>query len=105
MDELLARATHGVDMDVPGAIWHVYANLLALVPWSALLWWNLLFVVVGGLLGLWRGRLAQGVIWACVLGPLGWIVILAKPRAPSPRPPPLPGPGGKAGIAAVYDDA
>ena len=53
-------------------------------------WWNLLFVMVGALLGWWRGRLLESIAWAWVLGPIGWIVILLKPRKlPSPKPPPL----------------
>jgi hypothetical protein len=89
MDELLAKATQGVDLDAPGAFWHVFVNLLNLLPWAAMFWWNLLFVAVGALLGWWRGRLAEGVVWALVLGPIGWIVILVKPR---PRPPATPPP-------------
>ena len=91
MDELLTRATQGVDPDAPGAFFHVFLNLLNMVPWAAIFWWNLLFVVVGLLLGWWRGRVVEGVVWAWVLGPIGWIVILRKPRRP-PRqgPPPLP---------------
>ncbi|MGH8159065.1 MAG: hypothetical protein ACREPQ_13165 [Rhodanobacter sp.] len=87
MDELLARATQGVDLDAPGAFWHVFFNLLNLLPWAAMFWWNLLFVAVGALLGWWRGRLGEGIVWALVLGPIGWVVILAKPR---PRPPARP---------------
>jgi hypothetical protein len=90
MDELLARATQGVDMDSPGAFWHVYVNLLNMVPWAAMFWWNLAFVVVGLLLGWWRGRLLEGALWAWVLGPIGWLVVLLKPhRKPRMEPPPL----------------
>lgn len=90
MDELLAKATQGVDLDAPGAFWHVFINLLNLLPWAAMFWWNLLFIVVGALLGWWRGRLAEGIVWALVLGPIGWVVILARPRhQPPARPPPL----------------
>jgi len=90
MDELLARATQGVDPDAPGAFWHIFFNLLNMLPWAAMFWWSLLFVAVGALLGWWRGRLFEGVVWAWVLGPIGWIVILARPRpAPRPQPPPL----------------
>ncbi|WP_449428212.1 hypothetical protein [Rhodanobacter umsongensis] len=90
MDELLAKATQGVDLDAPGAFWHVFVNLLNLLPWAAMFWWNLLFVAVGALLGWWRGRLAEGIVWALVLGPIGWIVILVRPRPrPPARPPPL----------------
>ncbi|GAB2549567.1 hypothetical protein [Rhodanobacter koreensis] len=90
MDELLAKATQGVDLDAPGAFWHVFINLLNLLPWAAMFWWNLLFIVVGALLGWWRGRLAEGIVWALVLGPIGWVVILARPlHQPPARPPPL----------------
>ncbi|MEO9080384.1 MAG: hypothetical protein ABI268_13875 [Rhodanobacter sp.] len=91
MDELLTRATQGVDIDAPGAFFHVFFNLLNMVPWAAMFWWNLLFLVVGALLGWWRGRVVEGAVWAWVLGPIGWIVIMLKPpRPPSQRPPPLP---------------
>jgi hypothetical protein len=89
MDELLARATQGVDVDAPGAFFHVFLNLLNMLPWAAMIWWNLLFVVVGLLLGWWRGRVVEGAVWAWVLGPIGWIVIMLKPRRPPPPPPPL----------------
>ena len=90
MNELLARATHGVDMDSPGAFWHVFFNLLNMVPWAAMFWWNLAFVVVGLLLGRWRGRTLEGALWAGVLGPIGWVVVLLRPRhQPRAEPPPL----------------
>ncbi|HTM28250.1 MAG TPA: hypothetical protein VL097_02725 [Rhodanobacter sp.] len=90
MDEWLARATYGVDLDAPGAFWHVFFNLWSMVPWATLFWWNLLFVAIGALLGWWRGRLLEGVAWAWVLGPIGWIVVLCRPRPrPVAVPPPL----------------
>ncbi|OOG56780.1 hypothetical protein [Rhodanobacter sp. C03] len=90
MDELLARASQGVDPDAPGAFWQIFVNLLNMLPWAAMFWWNLLFIAVGALLGWWRGRTAEGIVWALVLGPIGWAVILAKPRPKPPvRPPPL----------------
>jgi hypothetical protein len=91
MDEWLARATHGVNLDAPGAFFQVFFNLLNMVPWAAMFWWNLLFVAVGALLGWWRGRLLEGIAWAWVLGPIGWVVILFRPRPkPATEPPPLP---------------
>ncbi|WP_266160770.1 hypothetical protein [Dyella silvatica] len=91
MDELLDKAMQGVDPDAPGAFWRVFSNLMGLLPWNALFWWSVGFVVVGALLGWWRGRLAEGVIWAVVLGPFGWFVVLARPVAkPRAEPPPLP---------------
>jgi hypothetical protein len=88
MEELLAKATQGVDMDAPGAFIRIFINLMTMIPWAALFWWNLFFVAVGALLGWWRGKLLNGVIWALVLGPTGWIVVLLAPR--SAKPPPLP---------------
>ncbi|GAB3785552.1 hypothetical protein [Dyella agri] len=90
MHELLARAMQGVDPDAPDAFWRVFFNLWAMVPWVALFWWNLQFVAVGALLGWWRGRLWEGVVWSLVLGPIGWIALLLRPRGkPRAAPPPL----------------
>lgn len=90
MDELIAKASQGIDPDAPGAFWQIFVNLLNMLPWAAMFWWNLLFIAVGALLGWWRGRTAEGIVWALVLGPIGWVVILAKPRAkPRAEPPPL----------------
>ena len=91
MNDLLARAAQGVDPDAPGAYWQVFFNLWQMVPWAAMFWWSLLFVAVGALLGWWRGRLVEGALWAWVLGPIGWVVILYKPRRKPPlKPPKLP---------------
>lgn len=91
MYEWLARATQGVDPDAPGAFIHVFFNLLNMVPWAAMFWWNVVFVAVGALIGWWRGRWLEGVLWAWVLGPIGWIVVLFKTRRrPREEPPPLP---------------
>lgn len=91
MDELLARATQGVDPDAPGAFWQLFFNLLGMVPWTTLFWLNVCFVTVGGLLGWWRGRVVEGLVWAWALGPIGWIVFLwrTRPRRDA-TPPSLP---------------
>lgn len=88
MDEWLEQITDGVDLSAPDASWHLFVNMMRLVPWAALTWLTLLFVAVGGLLGWWRGRFWEGVVWAAVLGPFGWLVILLRPRRE--LPPPLP---------------
>ena len=94
MDEWLAKATQGVDMDSPSASLHIFLNLMQMLPWAALFWWSVGFVVVGALLGWWRGRLAEGILWSAVLGPLGWIMLFLPPRhgsrsAARRQPPPL----------------
>ncbi|WP_425479729.1 hypothetical protein [Dyella jiangningensis] len=81
----------GVDPDSPDAFLHIFMNLMGMVPWAALFWWNVAFVAVGALIGWWRGRLLEGIVWAAVLGPLGWIVVSLRPRPkPAAVPPPLP---------------
>ena len=88
MDELIAKATQGVDLSSPDASLHIFMNLMNMLPMAALFWWSLVFVAVGALLGWWRGRLWAGVIWALALGPIGWIIVLLAPQ--SAKPPPLP---------------
>ncbi|TBR38896.1 MULTISPECIES: hypothetical protein [Dyella] len=91
MDELLARALQGVDPDAPDASIRIFLNLMAMVPWKAMTIWSVVFLVVGAGLGWLRGRTLEGVIWAAILGPIGWVVILLRPRPPKrPEPPPLP---------------
>lgn len=82
----------GVDPDSPGAFLRIFMNIMDMLPWAVLFWWNVAFVVVGALIGWWRGRLLEGIVWAAVLGPVGWIVVLLRSRpTPAGRPPPLPG--------------
>ncbi len=57
-------------------------NLMALVPWGQLILWQVVFVVVGGLLGWWRGRTMAGVVAALILGPFGWVVPFLPRRTP-----------------------
>lgn len=82
----------GVDPDSPDAFLRIFMNLMDMLPWAALFWWNVAFVVVGALIGWWKGRLLEGIVWGAVLGPIGWIVVLLRPRPkPAGMPPPLPG--------------
>ncbi len=90
MDELLARALHGVDPNDPNAFWLVFHNLMVLVPWATVMWWNFGFVVVGAMLGWWRGRWQTGAMWALVLGPFGWVITLWPARRHARQPPALP---------------
>lgn len=82
MGELLSRATRGVDLSAPDAAWQIFRNLMALVPWWPLFWFTVACVVVGAVLGRWRGRPWFGVAWALLLGPVGWLMVLALPRRP-----------------------
>jgi hypothetical protein len=91
MDELLARAMQGVDPQAPGAFARIMLNLLDLMPWVALFWWNVAFLIVGALIGWRRGRIGDGLLWALLLGPIGWFVVWRRPaRKSSAQPPPLP---------------
>lgn len=90
MDELLNKALQGVDPDAPGAFWQIFGNLMALVPWTELTLWSVFFVLVGAGLGWWRGNVRAGVVWALVLGPIGWLVVLWVPARKAGMPPPLP---------------
>jgi hypothetical protein len=91
MHEWLARAMQGIDPDALDASWQLFLRLFGMIPWVQLFWWNVAFVLVGALLGWWRGRTAEGVAWALVLGPIGWLVVLWRPRpVRQPGPPPLP---------------
>jgi uncharacterized membrane protein YfcA len=87
MDELLSKATRGVDMSAPDAAWQIFHNLMALVPWWPLFWFTVACVVVGAVLGRWRGRVWFGVATALVLGPVGWLMVLALPRRQRPSEP------------------
>lgn len=79
MDELLARATRGVDLSSPGAAWQIFHNLMAALPWTALLWFTLFSVVLGAVVGWWRGRLWTGIWISLVIGPIALLILLALP--------------------------
>ncbi|WP_232309403.1 hypothetical protein [Luteibacter yeojuensis] len=64
-------------------------SLMRLVPWGQLILWQVVFIVVGALLGWWRGRFWATVLASLLVGPFGWAVpFLPRPQA---GPPPLPG--------------
>ena len=86
MNELLARAMQGVDPDDPGAFLQIFTNLMGLVPWGELIVWQIVFIVVGALLGYWKGRTKAGVIASLILGPFGWIVPFLPRRTPPATP-------------------
>jgi hypothetical protein len=91
VEQWLDKATQGVDPDSPDAFLHIFLNLMGMVPWVTLVWWNVVFIAVGALLGWWKGRTVEGIVWAAVLGPIGWIVVLVRQRPKGPAvPPPLP---------------
>ncbi|UPG87323.1 hypothetical protein L2Y94_08210 [Luteibacter aegosomatis] len=89
MDDLLAKAMQGVDPADPGAFFVIFTNLMRLVPWGQLILWQVVFIVVGAVLGGWRGRLGATLVATLIFGPFGWIVPFL-PRRPA-GPPPLPG--------------
>jgi hypothetical protein len=89
MEDWLEALTRGIDLGAPDAAWQVFARLMQLVPWAALWWSTAFFAAVGAWLGWRRGRTLAGIGWALLLGPLGWVVVLARPRR-GRGPPPLP---------------
>ncbi len=89
MDDLLAKATRGVDPDSPDAFARIFANIMALVPWWPLFWFTVLCVVVGAALGWWRRRLWLGIALALVLGPIGWFTLWAFPAGEHKRSDPV----------------
>lgn len=84
MHACIAHALQGIDPDAPGAFWQVFWRLWVSLPWAALFWWSVVFVVVGAVLGWWRGRFWEGVVWAWLLGPVGWLVLWLRTRSPPP---------------------
>ncbi|MBB3229015.1 hypothetical protein FHW69_003663 [Luteibacter sp. Sphag1AF] len=90
MGDLLDKVMQGVDPADPAAFGIMFGRLMALVPWGALVAWSVFFIVVGALLGWWRGRLMTGVVWAIILGPFGWIMPFLPARRKPALPPPLP---------------
>jgi predicted small integral membrane protein len=85
MGDLLARATHGVDLSSPGAAWQVFNNLMAAMPWTALLWFTLFSLVLGAVVGWWRGRLWSGIWISLVIGPIALLVLFALPSRRTSR--------------------
>lgn len=51
-----------------------------------LLVWFLLFGAVGMLIGQRKGRPVAGLLWAMLLGPIGWLVVWLGPTVDVSRP-------------------
>jgi hypothetical protein len=79
MQDLLKKLLQGVDLNAPGAFWHLLHNMLALVPWRPLIWFTFACAVIGAVLGWWRGRIALGIVLGVVVGPLSWIALWVLP--------------------------
>lgn len=79
MAELLHRILKGVDLSSPDATARIFHNLMGMVPWVPLLWFTLASVLLGALVGWWRGRLWTGIWISLVIGPVALLVLLALP--------------------------
>lgn len=56
------------------------ARLLDPVLWAWVLGITLVCLLVGALIGWIKGRVVAGIVWAALLGPIGWLVVaLSKP--------------------------
>ena len=89
VEDLLAKATSGVDPDSPDAALRIFEKLMALMPWWPLFWFTVLCVVVGAVPGWWRRRIWLGIGLALVLGPIGWFVLWAFPAGEQEKPEPV----------------
>jgi hypothetical protein len=79
MAELLHRILKGVDLSSPHAAWQIFHNMMALMPWTALLWFTAASLVLGAAVGWWRGRLWTGIWISLVIGPVALLILLALP--------------------------
>lgn len=79
MHEILTRAMRGVDLSSPDAAWQILHNLMAVLPWTALLWFTLFSVLLGAAVGWWRGRLWTGIWISLVIGPIALLILLGLP--------------------------
>lgn len=79
MNELLHKLLQGVDPNAPGAFWQILHNALALVPWWPLIWFTVASLVVGAVLGWWRGRIGMALLLGLVVGPIAWVALWALP--------------------------
>lgn len=79
MGELLQRILKGVDLSSPHAAWQIFHNMMALMPWAALLWFTLFSLVLGAAVGWWRGRLWTGIWISLLIGPVALLILLALP--------------------------
>lgn len=53
-----------------------------------LVYWLVWFVVFGGvgmLIGQRRGRTLAGLVWAMLLGPIGWLIVMFGPDLSKPK--------------------
>jgi hypothetical protein len=79
MEELLHRILKGVDLSSPDASARILHNMLTMLPWVSLLWFTLASVLLGALVGWWRGRLWTGIWVSVLIGPVAMLVLLALP--------------------------
>lgn len=79
MGDLLQRILKGVDLSSPDASAQILHNMMAMMPWAALLWFTLFSVVLGAVVGWWRGRLWTGIWISLLIGPIALLILLVLP--------------------------
>lgn len=57
---------------------------------ALLLAYFVIFGAIGMLIGVRKGRVVAGLIWAMLLGPIGWLIVLLGPNMTAPKAVPCP---------------
>lgn len=62
------------------------ARLLDPVLWAWVLGITLVCLLVGALIGWIKGRVMPGIVWAALLGPIGWLIVALSRSAQAECP-------------------
>ena len=70
-----------IDLNDPEVTQKLMALLLDSVPWSWLIGIAAVSILVGALIGFYKGALWRDTLLGALLGPIGWLISLALPSS------------------------
>lgn len=68
-----------LDLSDPDALHNILMALLSSIDWWWWIWFTVISIVVGALIGWYKGAVWRDMLLGAALGPIGWIVSVLLP--------------------------
>jgi len=69
-----------IDLSAPDASWQLFMLMMSILPWKFMIWYTIIGVIGGAIIGWYKKTLWRDVLISLLLGPpIGWIISLLLP--------------------------